>query len=204
MWGVIKEIFFAIGSVAGLIAFIRPLFEDKLQRDQARVRHLREILAEQDLLNLEFLVWHSRRAPEKLLDKLGTIEYEFEKNHDNVRFTGPTAKLLSSALKDIVQSYRRLREYVQVPEWEPQERGGEMVWFFNKSEFENGEGIPEGYAEHLQEVAARAHAITEAYQRFQIVSELHILEVPLKRWLLARRIKAHDARNRQQKSESSG
>ena len=101
------------------------------------------------------------------------------------------AKYLLSAVRDIAEHYRGLREYVQVPEWEPQDRDGETIWFFNKQAFRNEFGIPENYAEHLENVAAEAHEITLAYQRFQIVSDLHIFEVPFAKLLLAKRIRAH-------------
>jgi len=191
MWAEIKEAFFTIGSLAGVAALARSVFEDKLSRDHKRIQHVKDLISEQDLLNLEYTVWYNRWAQESIFKKLSEIEYELEKKHDNLRFNGPTARYLATAVRDIAQHYRELREYVQVPEWEPQERDSDTMWFFNKQAFRNEQGIPEDYAGHLKEVADAAHAITLAYQRFQIVSDLHLLEVPFAKWLLAKRIREH-------------
>ena|SRR6266481_3718069 len=147
MWAEAKEVFFTIGSFAGVAALTRAFYEDKLQRDRIRIQHVKDLVSEQDLLNLEYTVWYARSAQDTIFRKLRDIEYELEKQHDDLRFSGPTAKYLLSAVRDI--------------------------------------------AEHLENVAAKAHEITLAYQRFQIVSDLHIFEVPFAKLLLAKRIRAH-------------
>jgi hypothetical protein len=195
MWAEIKEVFFTIGSLAGVAALARSVLEDKLQRDHNRIQHVKDLISEQDLLNLEYTVWYNRWAQDSTFSKLNQIEYEIEKKHDSLRFNGPTAKYLATAVRDIAEHYRELREYVQVPEWEPQDRDGDTVWFFNKQAFFNDQGIPENYADHLKKVADAAHAITLAYQRFQIVADLHLLEAPFARWLLAKRIREHGSGN---------
>ena len=191
MWAEIKEVFFTIGSFAGVAALVRVVFEDKLQRDQKRIQHIRDLISEQELLNLEYTVWYNRWAQDSAFRKLNQIDYELEKKHDALRFSGPTAKYLATAVRDISRHYKTLREYVQVPEWEPQDREGDTVWFFNKKAFLNEKGIPENYADHLKEATDAAHEITLAYQRFQIVADLHLLEVPFARWLLAKRVREH-------------
>lgn len=195
MWYELKDVLYTIGSIAGVTALVRPVLEQRMARDQSRIQKVFALLNEQDLLNLEYCVWHSRWIPDSTFAKLASVRYGLADNVDDFRFSGPAAKYLSSALSDVVSSYERLRELVQVPEWEPVERDGEQYWSFNKRAFENERGLPEKYAEHLHEAARLAKEIALAFQRFQIVSELHMLEVPIARLLLRRRISAAAKRN---------
>lgn len=191
-WADIKEIFFTIGSIAGVIALAKPVFEDKMKRDQIRIQHIIDLLPEQELLNLEYCVWNARAVPSSTFNNLYTLAHELQTKQDCVRFNGPNSKYLKIAVKDITEAYSSLRELVQVPEWEPiTHSDGDTVWTFNKEAFINSEGFPSGYAGHLEDAAKRALALTLAFQRFQIVSELHLLEIPFAKQLLARRIKAH-------------
>ena len=47
------------------------------------------------------------------------------------------------------------------------------------------------YVKHLDQAAEQAVQMKRAYQRFQVVAELHLFEVLVARWLLPRRFKAH-------------
>ncbi|MFN3311779.1 MAG: hypothetical protein ACK40R_08775, partial [Thermomonas sp.] len=81
--------------------------------------------------------------------------------------------------------------------WEPKSHGeGEAqtyCWDFNKDAFRGEQGFPEGYAAHLDECVDRARSVRRAYQRFQIVADLHLLEAPLAGWLLKRRARQINA-----------
>lgn len=191
-WATFREICYAIGSTAGVIAFIRPLLDEKLKRDQNRIDHVKELLPEQLLIDLEPEVWNSRCVPASTLSKFMQLEHEVETNQDSVRFSGPTAKHLKQCLKDIVASYNSLREYVQVPEWEPSQREEGTLWIFNKGAFADEHGIPKNYAKHLEEAAQAASQITKAFQRFQVTAELHLYEIPFARWLLPMRYRQHN------------
>ena len=162
-WSSVKEVLFAIGSVAGVLAFLRPLVESKFQRDSIRVERIKSLVNEQ------------------------------RTNQEVVRFSGPLSKTLSCELSAMLASYSKLREFIQVNEWEPINRNIDGTeyhsWIFNKSAFEDRDGIPRDYAQHLDQAAEQAVQMKKAFQRFQLVAELHLFEVPLARWLLPRRFK---------------
>lgn len=96
----------------------------------------------------------------------------------------------------MLASYSKLREYIQVNEWETRTLKVDEVeyrsWIFNKTAFEGKDGIPRDYAQHLDAAAEQAVQMKKAFQRFQLVAELHLFEVLLARWLLPRRFKAHN------------
>lgn len=191
-WDVIKEVFFTAGSVAGSLAFFKTLFDDKLQRDKVRIEYVRNLLPEQQILDLEGWIWSSRRVPDDTLVRLLRLSREVANEQDCVRFSGPSSKWLRASVRDITGAHDALRELIQVPWWEPSEdRHGDQEWVFNKSAFETEDGEPGPYDRHLDQAAECARQVALAYQRFQIVSELHLYELPFARILLRRRIGAH-------------
>lgn len=196
-WSDLKEVFLVIGSLAGLVALFRPLFESKYQRDLARVDRIKSILNEQSIVNLEPLIYQCRRVPDKNFMPFDQLDHEIRTNQEGVRFTGPLAKHLKTELNSMIASYIKLREFIQVNEWEPREDINEdgtkqTSWVFNKSAFEDADGIPRNYAEHLDKAAEQAIQLKKAFQRFQLVSEMHLYESPLASWILPCRFKTHN------------
>jgi len=183
-----KDWFYAFGSLAGVIAFFRPLVESKLQRDQDRARGIIEHLPEQLVINLESDIYQSRQVAWESFQPFDQIQHKLDTCQDAVRFSGPTRKLLLSALADMLKSYKELRKLVQVPMWEVDstEEGRERAyrWRFNKYAFLGSEGFPIDYEKHLNECAEHAVAIRRAQQRFQIAAEIQLLELPLARLLV--------------------
>jgi hypothetical protein len=117
------------------------------------------------------------------------LAHEARTNQDGVRFSGPISKHLRRELAAILDAYAKLRLLVQVPEWEPRSRDEEdgtktYYWDFNKAAFNDERGIPQHYAEHLDQSVDHARSISRAHQRFQITVDTHLLETPLVRWLL--------------------
>lgn len=194
-WSSVKEVFFAIGSIAGVLALLRPLIEAKLRRDLVRVERIKTMINEQRLVDLEARIYNHRQVPCEDFNAFDQLAHERRTNQEVVRFTGPTAKHLAHELDELLACYYKLREYIQVNEWEPMTDNVEGVeyysWVFNKSAFENRDGVARDYAQHLDEAAEQAVQMRRAFQRFQLVAELHLLEVPLAEWLLPRRFKAH-------------
>jgi hypothetical protein len=195
-WPTIKEAFFGIGSIAGVIAFFRPLVETKLQRDVIRVERIKSMLNEQRLVDLEAWIYQHREVPCEIFDPFDQLVHERRTNQEVVRFTGPTSKFLSRELDALLASYDNLRAYIQVREWEPKiyeiEGAERRSWVFNKQAFEDRNGVTSGYVKHLDGAAEQAMHIRRAFQRFQLVAELHLFEVPFARWLLPKRFKTHD------------
>ena len=192
-WSNAKEIFFVIGSIAGVIALLRPLVESKFQRDTARVDRIKSLLNEQRLVELEDRIYQSREIPCEDFEPFDQLEHERRTNQEVVRFSGALSNALSRELDAMIASYLRLREFVQVNEWEPRTRNIDGVvyqsWVFNKSAFNDSSGIPRNYAQHLDQAAEQAAQMKKAFQRFQLVAELHLFEAPLARWLLPRQFK---------------
>ena len=195
-WPVIKEVFFAVGSAAGVIALFRPVLDKKHELDVERAERLLKLLPEQLVVDLEPALYQSRLVPEWMFQPFDQLAHEVRTNQERVRFAGPLGKALLRELAAMLQAYKDLRELVQVPEWEPHSTEGSdgtssYYWNFNKEAFQDERGIPQGYAQHLDECVDHARSIARAYQRFQITAETHLLEVPIARWLLPRRYRAH-------------
>jgi hypothetical protein len=196
-WPAIKEAFFAIGSVAGFIAFFRPVVDSKHQRDIERSQRILDLLPEQQIIDLEPSLYQSRLVPEWMFQPFDQLAHEARTNQDSVRFSGPMSKHLRRELLGILDAYRQLRSLVQVPQWEPRSREDDdgtkgYYWDFNKEAFQDERGIPSNYAQHLDQCVDYARSIARAYQRFQITAETHLLEVPFARWLLPYRYRTHD------------
>ncbi|QBQ53943.1 hypothetical protein [Nitrosococcus wardiae] len=194
-WILVKEVFFSLGSAAGVLALLRPVLESKHQRDLKRAQRILDLLPEQRIIDLEPCLYQLREVPKSFFDPFDQILHEVRTNQEGVRFSGPVRKHLSRELVAIQTGYQRLRTLVQVPEWEPYSRTEDGMeryyWRFNKDAFADESGIPKNYAQHLDECVDHAREITRAYQRFQIASEIHLLETPVARYLLSRRFREH-------------
>lgn len=191
-WPLVKDVFFTIGSLAGVFAFFRPVFEKRHQRDIARAKRVIKLLPEQQVVDLESFLYQFRNVPGWLFQPFDQLSHELRANQDSVRFSGPIRKALHKELLAMLSSYAALRKLVQVPYWEPRaESDNETSWLFNKEAFNDENGIPREYAEHLDKCADYASEIKRAYQRFQIAADTHFLEAPVARWLLRRRYRAH-------------
>lgn len=192
-WSTLKDVFYTFGSIAGALALLRPLAESKMQRDMSRIERIKSIVNEQQLVDLERCI-NSRQVPRQYFQPFDQIAHEIRTNQDGIRFSGPYAKFLSRELSSLIDGYHKLREYIQVPEWEPRTLEIDGVkhetWDFNKRAFEDENRIPKRYGDHLYATETQAAEILKAFQRFQIVAELHLFEIPLSNWLLKRRFKA--------------
>lgn len=197
-WSHVKEAFFAAGSIAGLLAIFKPVFEGKFQRDLDRARGVISSLDEQKVTELADWIYLHRKVRESDFSSFDRLIYAVQNNQDSIRFSGPLKKYYKSEIADILSGYKDLREFIQVPEWEPVSHSKddgetEVRWIFNKkSFFEKELGAPRDYAKHLYEAAESAQQIKRSFQRFQIISEMHLLEVPLAKWLLPRRFQEID------------
>jgi hypothetical protein len=194
-WSSLKEIFFAIGSLAGVLAFLRPVFDSKFKRDQERAEKIKNLLPEQDVIDLDSHIYQRRLVNKNEFEPFSALQSDLNYNVDAVRFSGPLKKYYKAELVRMLAAYRDLREYVQVPWWKPTKeiRDGaeEYFWDFDKSQLFEGGVERQDYAKHLDEAGACAERIKIAFQRFQIVSDMHLLEAPLASLLLRRRFAAH-------------
>jgi hypothetical protein len=194
-WASIKEVFFAIGSLAGVFAFLRPVFDSKFKRDQERAEAIKAQLPEQSVIDLDSHIYQRRLVNTKEFDPFSALHSDVENNVNSVRFSGPLKKYYKAELVRMLRAYKDLRGYIQVPWWKPiketQDGVDEYYWDFDKSQFfKHGEEVRD-YAEHLNEAGACAERIKVAFQRFQLVSEMHLLETPFAFWLLPRRFESN-------------
>ncbi len=197
-WSDVRDIFYTIGAVAGVLALLRPVIESKFTRDQARLAALLKSFDEVSVVDLVNRIDGQRQVPDDLFTPFRTLAYDREKNLESARFSGPVAKHIRRETDALVKAYEELRGLIQVDEWEPKsqkhEDGSEYtVWVFNKyaNAFTGATGVPHDYAQHLTDAASKADELRRAFQRLQVVSELHLLEVPLAAYLLKFRFRAH-------------
>lgn len=197
-WSDIKEVFYAVGATAGVVALLRPAIESKFQRDHERFADVCKLVNELNLVSLADRIESQREVPDKDFDPFRVLAHDRRHNLKNLRFSGPLAKHFLREIDAMIRAYESLRDYIQVDEWEPtsrrQENGAEhTVWVFNKGAgaFRGEDDVSIRYAKHLAEAASKADEIRRAFQRLQLVGELHFLELPLAPKLLARRFKAN-------------
>jgi hypothetical protein len=197
-WSFLKEFFFAVGSLAGVFAFMRPVLDSKFKRDQERAERIKQLLTEDQVIGIEPAITHSRMIHADFFAPFAHLNSDFRVNADAVRFSGPLRKYYLTELRRMLIAYRELRNRVQVPWWNPTvlryDGIDENYWQFDRSQFfKHGEEVLD-YAKHLDEACKCSDDIRIAYQRFQIVCEMHLLEAPLAFYLLPRRFAAHGLR----------
>jgi hypothetical protein len=208
-WSHVKEAFFAAGSIAGLLAIFKPVFEGKFQRDLDRSKGIISLLDEQRVIELEGWIYLHRKVRESHFSSFDLLIHAVQNNQDSIRFSGPLKKYYKRELSNILSTYKDLRGFVQVPEWEPvsqshEDGTTEEHWAFNKKAFFDKElGAPRDYAKHLYDAAESAQKIKRSFQRFQIISEMHLLEAPLAKWLLPRRFQEIDLQLNVRNAKSS-
>ena len=195
-WNDIKEPLTVLGSFAGIFAFYKAIIESKFKRDLTKIDSIKLLINEQALVNLESQIYQARRVPRKQFDPFDRLAHELNTNQESIWFAGPVAKYLKNELDNLIKAYLGLREYIQVDEWLPQdlinEDGSTLeVWDFNKNAtaFTRDKGYPKDYAKHLDAAAEQAVEMKKAFNRFQVVTELHLFETPLACYLLKKRFK---------------
>ncbi|MDQ3817224.1 MAG: hypothetical protein M3362_05980 [Acidobacteriota bacterium] len=52
-----KDIFFFIGSLLGIVAFIKTIIEPMVESNRARWKEVKERIREEDFINLESEIW---------------------------------------------------------------------------------------------------------------------------------------------------
>lgn len=193
-WAGIKEVFFALGAIAGFLALLKPVFQQKYDLDRDRIRSLMEKMPESLFSNLQYSTWSSRSIRAGLFDPLDHLCFDVKKKSDSVRFSGPLSSWYAQEINELVSLYKSFREYVQVPEWEPiikdLEGEEETYWVFNKQAYETDSGDYDKYAHDLSSATKLAEKMHLQIQRLQIISELHLIEAPISRFLLPKRFLA--------------
>ena len=179
VWGTIKNTFYVVGSLAGILAWIRPAFESKHQEDMKRAAAILAKFNENGVIELPYFTCNPRQIPGWCFRPFNDVRDSIEENRQEVRFIGPLGKKLRSELEQTIRAYDVYRQYVQVPEWEPVKdaESGDFNWRFNKAAFREPQGrISDEYVRHLDAATKAAELVKLRFQRFQALTELHFFE----------------------------
>lgn len=189
----IKDYFFLLGSIAGLIALFRPVLESKFERDRKRAEKILYLVSEEHMKAMDFDVYQARAVLTSDFYPLDQLKTQWKDETDLVRFSGPLKSHYLKEVEQIVRNYRQLREYIQVPHWEPTSTGDDnsdtLQWSFNKSYFPETIGSQGGYAVHLSEAGEIVGKVRDGLRRLQVIMEMHFLEAFFARFLLPRRLR---------------
>ena len=187
-----KELFFWLGSLAGITAFIRPLLESKFESDREKTTKILETIPEEVMRELEFAIWQVRRVPVRLLNGLETISADHSQRMTYLTFHGPLKSFLAEEVSRIVRLYEELRSYVQVPYWccRSSEEGDDSAfeWTFDRTHFEDEAPGGRDYVVYLEGPAERAGRIRDCVRRVQVLREVHFLESYLAKLFLKERL----------------
>lgn len=194
---IIKNIFYFIGSSAGLFSVLRPVFESKLQQDIQNAKKIIERIGEERILYLDSRIYLNGRVPSAFFIDMEKLSNDIQEKKQCTRFSSHVSCYFNTELKEIMNEYSYLRNYIQVPEWEPKYNSitGEPEWHFNKhakSFYPPGEYFPANYPKHLEEAAEIADKIKIRFLRFQALTELHYIETIFHKWTVAKLYKKHN------------
>ncbi|WP_308031678.1 hypothetical protein [Neisseria cinerea] len=194
---IVKNIFYFIGSSAGLFAALRPVFESKLQQDIQNARKIIERIGENRILYLDSSIYSHRCVSSEFFVDIDILSNDISEKKQCTRFSSHISCYFNTELKEIMNEYSHLRNYIQVPEWEPRynDDNGKSAWYFNKyaeSFYPPRKNFPESYPEHLKEAAEIADKIKTRFLRFQALTELHYIETIFHKWTVPKLYKKHN------------
>ncbi len=174
----LERLYVVIGATGGFFALFKPIFEKHFSKDVNRANYVISLINEQDLVNLNFMIYNSRSIPSEFFSRFDRLERELYNKQDVVRFSGLLKKKLKRELIDLLNLYDELRDYIQVPEWHPEQRGEDFFWVLNKKEFDLtlSPSNDRSYAKHLERACNLADDMKIQLQRLQTVADLHIYE----------------------------
>ena len=193
---IVKNIFYFIGSSAGLFAVLRPVFESKLQQDIQNARKIIERIGENRTLYLDSSIYLHHCVSSEFFVDIDILSNDINEKKQYTRFSSHISCYFNTELEEIINEYINLRSYIQVPEWEPRynDDNGKSAWYFNKkaeSFYPSGEHFPANYPKHLEEAAKIADKIKIRFLRFQALTELHYIETIFHKWTVAKLYKKH-------------
>ena len=194
---IVKNIFYFIGSSAGLFAVLRSVFESKLQQDIQNAKKIIEQIGENRILYLDSSIYLHRCVSSEFFVDIDILSNDISEKKQYTRFSSHISYYFNIELKEIINEYSNLRKYIQVPEWEPRynDDNGKSAWYFNKkaeSFYPSGEHFPANYPKHLEEAAKIADKIKIRFLRFQALTELHYIETIFHKWTVAKLYKKHN------------
>jgi len=182
----IKDVFFMIGSFAGIFGLISPVIESKFQDDKQKLNKILENLSEDKIIILADQVWHSKFASFDILDKYDKFSRQMREKTTDVNFSGPLKNEIYSELKSVVSGYNKLREYIQVPYWNPALETDINGYVFDRSRFSD---IGDDYVEHIEGAHDCILDIRNSLRKLQVLLDFHYYETFISRLILKSRCK---------------
>ena len=163
----LERLYVVIGATGGFFALFKPIFEKHFSKDVNRANYVISLINEQDLVNLNYMIYNSRAIPSEFFSRFDRLERELHNKQDVVRFSGLLKKKLKRELIDLLNLYDELRGYIQVPEWHPEKRGKDFFWVLNKKEFDLtlSPSNDRSYAKHLERACNLADDMKIQLQR---------------------------------------
>ncbi len=197
-----KDFFFFVGSVLGILAFWRTLIEPAFADNRRKWEMLRDRLAEQDLIDLQYQVYAKRRVNDELLNKVSYLIHDIKQDKEDLRLGPPFRRLFEEHKEKLSKNYWQLIDHIQVPFWEIKAVEDDDThvnyWKFDKDYFYSE--LPEAIAEsdskkarrisdrafenHLNEASDAVDRIRAHYRALGILAKLHVFQAPFARWVV--------------------
>lgn len=191
---IVKDIFFFIGSMLGIFAFIRNLIEPAFKTNREKWEKIKKKLQEDDFSDLQYEIYVRRRIQISLLQKIYSFVCDIEKDAEYLRMGPPFRRKFEKHKKNISDLHYNLRDYIQVPYWEPKPDNeyNELAreWIFNKSYFlyEVDDGHEE-YVTHLEKASDIVDEMRRQYRAISYLANLHIFEALVAKFIIKKRAK---------------
>jgi len=178
------DIFTILGSILGAIAFFQNLFKPLMEYNIKRWEFIKvHYISDINFKNMQLSVGSSNLFQDYDLDKLNSFVYAIKDNLEGIRFKSFLNKAYDNLLNEIVKKYEELREYVQVPWWQPTSA---KIWLINKELFyrdaeksgrnEDFVKADKEYRNHLAKVDDLLSEIYQCFNRIGILANRTLLE----------------------------
>ncbi len=200
-----KNIFFFIGSILGIFAFLKTLIDPAFTANKQKWEAAKEHLTEQDLIELSRQTYLSRRIRDEQLIRAGSFVHDIENDAEYLQFGPPFRKLFEEHKKALVSDFWHVLQHVQVPYWQrnsPDEGDeGNSYWSIDKNYFytELPEALNESdssrsrrisdkaFENNLNEAYDAVHRMRTHYRAIGVLSSLHAFEAPFARQIVRKR-----------------
>jgi hypothetical protein len=129
------DIFTIIGSIIGILAFIRIDLNSKRQHNKDNWNILSEILDLESLIELSEMASFGV-IPKMSSSKLRLFVDKINNKHPITKFKGKTGKIIESKLAKINLLYDKYHTEVQVPIWQPFSKNEDIRFKIDKKEID--------------------------------------------------------------------
>lgn len=188
-----EKLLFYIGSVLGIIAFLRPFYESGFESNQEKWKKIQEKLTEDDLYQLQIQVYVNSMVDPKLLNKVRDFGEDIENDLEYIRLGFPFKRKFDIRKNNIIQLYNDLRKYIQTPYWYREKSSRVFAinyWNLDKDYFEKefNKGHLK-YHQHLKEASDIVDEIRVNYRAMSYLVNLNLIQIPFAKHIVEKRSK---------------